>query len=86
MDGAEGGTGSAPLEFSDHLGSPLTEGLITVHNALVGAGLRDRIKIGASGKVATTPSSGARYTLTPCRRSEGQEQLASRFQEDARTR
>ncbi len=53
VDGAEGGTGAAPLEFADHLGSPLTEGLMTVHNALVGTGLRDRIKIGASGKVAT---------------------------------
>ncbi len=53
VDGAEGGTGAAPLEFADHLGAPLTEGLITVHNALVGCGLRDRIKIGASGKVAT---------------------------------
>ncbi|MDX6361556.1 MAG: hypothetical protein QOC85_559 [Streptomyces sp.] len=53
VDGAEGGTGAAPLEFADHLGAPLTEGLITVHNALVGTGLRDRIRIGASGKVAT---------------------------------
>ena len=53
VDGAEGGTGAAPLEFEDHVGIPLTEGLMTVHNALVGAGLRDRIKIGASGKVAT---------------------------------
>ncbi|WP_027927408.1 FMN-binding glutamate synthase family protein [Amycolatopsis benzoatilytica] len=53
VDGAEGGTGAAPLEFADHLGTPLTEGLHTVHNALVGAGLRDRIRIGASGKVAT---------------------------------
>ncbi|GAA4885490.1 FMN-binding glutamate synthase family protein [Kitasatospora terrestris] len=53
VDGAEGGTGAAPLEFADHLGMPLTEGLMTVHNALVGSGLRDRIKIGASGKVAT---------------------------------
>ncbi|MFG2721696.1 FMN-binding glutamate synthase family protein [Streptomyces sp. NPDC048416] len=53
VDGAEGGTGAAPLEFADHLGMPLTEGLVTVHNALVGAGLRDRIRIGASGKVAT---------------------------------
>ncbi|MFI0897241.1 FMN-binding glutamate synthase family protein [Streptomyces sp. NPDC020983] len=53
VDGAEGGTGAAPLEFADHVGSPLTEGLITVHNALVGAGLRDRIRIGASGKIAT---------------------------------
>lgn len=53
VDGGEGGTGAAPLEFADHIGTPLTEGLITVHNALVGTGLRDRIKIGVSGKVAT---------------------------------
>ncbi|MDG4863148.1 FMN-binding glutamate synthase family protein [Streptomyces sp. T-3] len=53
VDGAEGGTGAAPLEFADVLGTPLTEGLMTVHNALVGTGLRDRVKIGASGKVAT---------------------------------
>ncbi len=53
VDGAEGGTGAAPMEYADHVGTPLTEGLMTVHNALVGSGLRDRIKIGASGKVAT---------------------------------
>ncbi|MET7439738.1 FMN-binding glutamate synthase family protein [Streptomyces sp. NPDC004082] len=53
VDGSEGGTGAAPLEFADHLGMPLTEGLITVHNALVGTGLRDRVRIGASGKIAT---------------------------------
>ncbi|MEW2178828.1 FMN-binding glutamate synthase family protein [Streptomyces sp. NPDC005406] len=53
VDGAEGGTGAAPLEFADHVGTPLTEGLIMVHNALVGAGLRDRIRVGASGKIAT---------------------------------
>ncbi|MEU2338383.1 FMN-binding glutamate synthase family protein [Streptomyces sp. NPDC006654] len=53
VDGAEGGTGAAPLEFADHVGTPLTEGLLTVHNALVGTGLRDRIRIGASGKIAT---------------------------------
>ncbi len=53
VDGSEGGTGAAPLEFADQVGMPLTEGLITVHNALVGTGLRDRIKLGASGKVAT---------------------------------
>jgi glutamate synthase domain-containing protein 2 len=53
VDGAEGGTGAAPLEFCDHLGMPLTEGLMTVHNALVGTGLREKIRIGASGKVAT---------------------------------
>jgi glutamate synthase domain-containing protein 2 len=53
VDGAEGGTGAAPLEYEDHVGTPLTEGLMTVHNALVGVGLRDRVRIGASGKVAT---------------------------------
>ncbi|MGI8664896.1 MAG: FMN-binding glutamate synthase family protein [Jatrophihabitans sp.] len=53
VDGSEGGTGAAPLEYEDHVGTPLTEGLIMVHNALVGTGLRDRIKLGASGKVAT---------------------------------
>jgi glutamate synthase domain-containing protein 2 len=53
VDGAEGGTGAAPMEYEDNLGTPLTEGLIMLHNALVGTGLRDRIRIGASGKVAT---------------------------------
>lgn len=53
VDGSEGGTGAAPLEFEDHVGLPLTQGLMIVHNALVGAGLRDRIKIGASGKIAS---------------------------------
>jgi glutamate synthase domain-containing protein 2 len=53
VDGSEGGTGAAPLEFVDHVGMPLQEGLLLVHNSLVGAGLRDRIKIGASGKVIT---------------------------------
>lgn len=51
VDGAEGGTGAAPVEFADHMGMPLRDGLQIVHNSLVGAGLRDRIKIGASGKV-----------------------------------
>ncbi|MFD8735267.1 FMN-binding glutamate synthase family protein [Streptomyces sp. NPDC059618] len=53
VDGSEGGTGAAPPEFTDGVGTPLTEGLITVHNALVGTGLRDRVRIGASGKVVT---------------------------------
>ncbi len=51
VDGAEGGTGAAPIEFADHVGMPLRDGLRLVHNSLVGAGLRDRIRIGASGKV-----------------------------------
>ncbi|WP_309132779.1 FMN-binding glutamate synthase family protein [Brevibacterium sp.] len=53
VDGSEGGTGAAPLEFEDHVGLPLTQGLMTVHNALVGTGLRDKIKVGASGKIAS---------------------------------
>lgn len=53
VDGSEGGTGAAPLEYEDHVGTPLTDGLLIVHNALVGSGLRDRIGLGASGKVAT---------------------------------
>jgi glutamate synthase domain-containing protein 2 len=51
VDGKEGGTGAAPLEFADHLGLPLREGLNFVHNALVGINARDRIKLGAAGKI-----------------------------------
>jgi glutamate synthase domain-containing protein 2 len=53
VDGGEGGTGAAPLEFSNHMGTPGVEGLIFVHNALVGFGLRDRVKVLTSGKVTT---------------------------------
>ena len=53
VDGNEGGTGAAPLEFMDHLGTPMREGVNFVHNALIGINARDRIKIGASGKIAT---------------------------------
>ncbi len=53
VDGAEGGTGAAPLEFSDHMGMPLQEGLRLVHNTLVGVGLRDDIRLGASGKIVS---------------------------------
>jgi glutamate synthase domain-containing protein 2 len=53
VDGGEGGTGAAPLEFSDSVGTPLNEGLSFVHNALVGAELRERIRVIASGKVNT---------------------------------
>ncbi len=51
VDGSEGGTGAAPVELIDHMGTPLREGLLFAHNTLVGAGLRDKIKLGASGKV-----------------------------------
>jgi glutamate synthase domain-containing protein 2 len=53
VDGAEGGTGAAPLEFTNSLGLPLTDALVFVHNALVGVGLRDKVKVFASGKVSS---------------------------------
>lgn len=51
IDGAEGGTGASPLEFTNHVGSPLQEGLMLVHNTLRGVGLRDKIRLGVAGKV-----------------------------------
>jgi glutamate synthase domain-containing protein 2 len=68
VDGGEGGTGAAPVEFSDHIGTPMREGLLFVHNVLTGAGLRDRIKIGAAGRlvsafdIATVLAIGADWT------------------------
>jgi glutamate synthase domain-containing protein 2 len=53
VDGGEGGTGAAPLELANHVGLPLVDGLSFVHNALVGTNLRDRVKLGASGKLVT---------------------------------
>ena len=53
VDGGEGGTGSAPIEFSNSVGTPLTDGLIEITNALVGFGLRKDIKVIASGKITT---------------------------------
>jgi len=53
IDGSEGGTGAAPLEFSDSIGTPLKEGLIKANNILRGYNLRDDLKIFASGKIFT---------------------------------
>ena len=53
VDGGEGGTGAAPLEFTDHVGTPLREALMLVHNTLVGIGVREQISLGASGKIVT---------------------------------
>ncbi len=53
VDGAEGGTGAAPLEFTNHVGTPLQEGLLLVHNTLTGLNLRDRVKLGCAGKVTS---------------------------------
>ncbi len=51
VDGAEGGTGAAPLEFTDYMGVPLYEGLSFVHNTLTDAGIKKHIKIIASGRI-----------------------------------
>jgi len=53
VDGKEGGTGAAPSEFMDHLGMPMRDGVNFVHNALVGINARERIRIGAAGKIVT---------------------------------
>ena len=53
VDGAEGGTGAAPAEFIDHVGVPMHEGLLLVHNTLVGLGLRERVRIGAAGQIVS---------------------------------
>jgi len=53
VDGAEGGTGASPAEFIDHVGLPMHEALMLVHNTLVGVGLRNRIRVGAAGKITS---------------------------------
>ncbi len=53
IDGKEGGTGAAPAEFIDNIGMPLRDGLAFVNSALIGAGLRDKIKLGCAGKIIT---------------------------------
>ena len=63
VDGSEGGTGAAPIEFSDYIGTPLREGLRFVHNTLVGAGLRGQVKIGASGKIISAFDIASTFAL-----------------------
>lgn len=63
VDGAEGGTGAAPEEFSDHVGMPLREGLLFVRNALVGTGLRHQIRLAASGMVYSAYTLAANMAL-----------------------
>ncbi len=70
VDGSEGGTGAAPAEFLDHVGTPLREGLVLVRNALVGAGLKDEIRLACAGKqisafaLASSMSLGADWVNT----------------------
>ena len=53
VDGAEGGTGAAPAEFIDHIGLPMHEALLLVHNTLVGVDLRDKVRVAAAGKITS---------------------------------
>ena len=53
VDGGEGGTGAAPVEFADHVGVPMREALMIVHNTLVGIDVRSQVRLGASGKIVT---------------------------------
>lgn len=53
IDGAEGGTGAAPVEFSNFIGTPLNEGIILAHNCLTGINVRDKVRLIASGKIIT---------------------------------
>jgi glutamate synthase domain-containing protein 2 len=70
IDGGEGGTGAAPRELANHVGLPLADALKFAHSSLVGAGLRDRIRLGASGKIITvydifrTLAFGADYIMS----------------------
>ena len=63
VDGKEGGTGAAPLEFADHIGSPLREGLVFVRNALNGIGAKERVRIGCSGKIVTAFDMAVAFAL-----------------------
>ena len=53
IDGGEGGTGAAPLEFTNSVGTPGIDALIFVRNCLTGFGLKDKIRLVSSGKVTT---------------------------------
>jgi glutamate synthase domain-containing protein 2 len=53
VDGGEGGTGAAPMEFSNHMGSPGRDALIYVHNVLVGFNIRKNLKLIVAGKINT---------------------------------
>ena len=63
VDGSEGGTGASPVEFTNHVGTPLQEGLRLVHNTLVGVNLRDEIKIGCAGKIISAFDMAVAFAL-----------------------
>ncbi|OJI04515.1 FMN-binding glutamate synthase family protein [Polynucleobacter sp. MWH-Adler-W8] len=63
VDGSEGGTGASPVEFTNHVGTPLQEGLRLVHNTLVGVNLRNQIKIGCAGKIISAFDMAVAFAL-----------------------
>ncbi|MCH9644272.1 MAG: FMN-binding glutamate synthase family protein [Gammaproteobacteria bacterium] len=63
VDGAEGGTGAAPLVFSNRLGMPSDESVAFVHNCLVGCGVRDKIRVISSAKTVTSFDVLRRFAL-----------------------
>ena len=63
VDGAEGGTGAAPQELTDNVGMPLREGLICIRNAVIGANLKPRIRIGAAGKIYSAAGMASTFAL-----------------------
>lgn len=63
VDGKEGGTGAAPLEFANNIGLPLRDGLHFVNMTLIGAGIRDKIKVGASGKIISGADMARTFAL-----------------------
>jgi glutamate synthase domain-containing protein 2 len=63
VDGSEGGTGASPVEFTNHVGTPLQEGLRLVHNTLRGVNLRDQIKIGCAGKIISAFDMAVAFAL-----------------------
>src|SRR5690606_16755925 len=63
VDGGEGGTGAAPQELTDHVGMPMREGLILVRNVLVGANLRDKVRIGVAGKIHSGAGMARAFSL-----------------------
>lgn len=63
VDGTEGGAGASPVEFTNHVGTPLQEGLRLVHNSLVGVNLRDQIKVGCSGKIISAFDMAVAFAL-----------------------
>jgi len=63
VDGSEGGTGASPVEFTNHVGTPLQDGLRLVHNTLMGTNLREHIKIGCSGKIISAFDMAVAFAL-----------------------